>query len=127
MSGAGALLASDGPYGGGGGTALNASVTWSGSNPYNVSGASGVPDDVFSYDAVGGVPPYTFSSSIASNPSGKLGVFTVSDEHANGSFQIFWNGFTLNETESATFNITVQDSVGTTVTRGRFLSIKRTS
>lgn len=121
------MLAADGPYGGGGGTALNGSLIWGGSNPSFESGTNWVSGYQFSYDAVGGVPPYTFSNSIISNPSGKINLFAVSDPHDNGTFSVFGQGFSLNESESATFRITIQDSVGTTLFRNASVTFERTS
>ena len=106
---------------------ITTTLSWGGANPYDVAGANGLSIDVFNYNAAGGVPPYNLAVVIATNPSGKLGMSAITNPSGPGTFHMTYTGFTLSETESVTYRLSVTDSVGTPATRVYTLGVTRTS
>lgn len=127
MTGVGMMMMADGPYGGGSPPALSVSINWSSTDPYNVSGASGLTTATFNYSATGGTPPYTFGNALVTNPSGKLGITAPSNTTGPGTFHATWSGFTVGESENGLFQANVTDSLGAYNSKNLSLTIQRTS
>ncbi len=109
-------------------TGLTAQLGWTLASTYNVSGATGVtPANSYNYSATGGTPPYTFSNRMIENPSGKLDVGAVSSTSSSGQFNIFWQSFAVNESQTGRVVLYVTDSLGATSSALHYQTIKRTS
>jgi len=85
-----------------------------GAGPYYVSGSSGKLDSngaAFTGSSGGGMPPYTYGTSVLGDPSGKLAFVLATDGVHN---TVGWSGFALNEAEGCYFVFDITDSVGAT-------------
>ena len=111
---------------------LQVTITWAGDRPLNVSGASGIAQsrsspwtpNVIGYQVSGGVPPYSETSGLINNPSGKLFIAAAPDVVHN---TIGWTGFAVNETESTDIFYSATDAEGTTRSSSDTITVRRTS
>jgi hypothetical protein len=101
---------------------IDGEMSWAGTSPFDVTGASGETSAAFLPSWGGGTPPYSAGWDIISNPSGKLSLHLFAlVPHVD------YQDMQINEQQSLTVRFWVNDAAHQSLSRTASVIIRRVS